>query len=67
MVYEADTVYCRESEILCGPYAKYFEQKEINKIEDLQEQLTEQRNLDWAKETEIAVRRNRSAVRSIFV
>ena len=30
-------------------------QKEINKIADLQEQLTEQRNLDWAKETEIAV------------
>ena len=30
-------------------------QKEINKLTDLQEQLTEQRNLEWAKETEIAV------------
>ena len=29
--------------------------KEIEKIEDLQEQLSQQRELDWAKETEISV------------
>jgi hypothetical protein len=23
--YNADTVYCRSNEYLCGPYAKYFE------------------------------------------
>jgi hypothetical protein len=26
-VYHADNIYCRDLEMLCGPYAKYFETK----------------------------------------
>lgn len=43
--------------LITEEWQKYLEekQKEIAKIQDLQEQLAEQRNLDWSKETEISV------------
>jgi len=44
-------------DLITEEWQKYLEtrKKEIAKIEDLQEQLTEQRAWDWSKETEISV------------
>ncbi|MEY3501664.1 MAG: hypothetical protein RL308_3337, partial [Bacteroidota bacterium] len=44
-------------DLISEEWAVYLEtrKKEIEKIEDLQEQLSQQREWDWAKETEISV------------
>lgn len=44
-------------DLITEEWTSYLEtrKKEIDKIEDLQEQLSQQRDWDWAKETEISV------------
>ncbi|MDI1317906.1 type I restriction endonuclease subunit R [Flavobacterium sp.] len=44
-------------DLITDEWQKYLEEKqrEVAKIEDLQEQLTQQRELEWTRETEISV------------